>query len=314
MEEVNTPLVSVIMNCYNSETYLREAIDSVYAQTYKNWEIIFWDNCSTDGSAKIANSYDSRLRYFRGEKNIPLGAARNLALEKVRGEFVTFLDCDDLILPQKLEKLVPLFFADSEIGFVYSDAILFNSKGDTKQVYAGRVFHRGHCFRKLLAKYNIAFLTVVIRKKAIDSLDYWFDDSFSMCEEADLFLRIAYKWKIDMVPDVLGKWRVHSESLTWKNPIGFSEEFEEMMVKYEKFIPDFKVVYQDEIKSMRMNHLIATAISFWRGHRPAEAREKLRSLLFCNLRATVYWFFMFLPFKSYSYVIKWVRSSNSISP
>ena len=58
------PLVSIIMNCYNSERFLKEAIDSVYAQTYSNWEIIFWDNASTDDSATIANSYDERLKYY----------------------------------------------------------------------------------------------------------------------------------------------------------------------------------------------------------------------------------------------------------
>ena len=82
MNKNNQPLVCVIMNCYNGEKYLREAIDSVYAQSYKNWEIIFWDNLSTDSSAKIAKSYDSKLRYFVGQETIPLGAARNKALSK----------------------------------------------------------------------------------------------------------------------------------------------------------------------------------------------------------------------------------------
>ena len=59
-----TPLVSIIINCYNGEKYLAQAIDSIYNQTYKNWEIIFWDNASTDKSASIAKSYDSRLKYY----------------------------------------------------------------------------------------------------------------------------------------------------------------------------------------------------------------------------------------------------------
>ena len=80
---MNQAKVSIVMNCLNGEKYLRESIDSVYGQTYKNWEIIFWDNNSTDKSAEIANSYDSRLRYFKGELTISLGAARNKALEKL---------------------------------------------------------------------------------------------------------------------------------------------------------------------------------------------------------------------------------------
>ena len=68
MNKKGQPLVSVIMNCYNGEKYLREAIDSIYAQTYTNWEIIFWDNASTDNSAEIAKLSDSRLKYFYGEE------------------------------------------------------------------------------------------------------------------------------------------------------------------------------------------------------------------------------------------------------
>src|SRR5437868_4501867 len=99
------PLVSVIMNCLNGEQFLRDAIDSVIAQTYANWEIVFWDNASTDASASIAQSYhDDRIRYFRGDSTVPLGHARNLAIQKSRGTFIAFLDCDDLWLPTKLEK------------------------------------------------------------------------------------------------------------------------------------------------------------------------------------------------------------------
>ena len=66
------------MNCFNGERYLREAIDSVYLQTYKNWEIIFWDNASTDKSSRIANSYDKKLKYYRSDKNTKLGEASRM--------------------------------------------------------------------------------------------------------------------------------------------------------------------------------------------------------------------------------------------
>ena len=101
--ESKKPLVSIIINCYNGEKYLREAIDSIYSQTYVNWEIIFWDNCSTDRSAEIAKSFDHRLRYYCTVDTTPLGAARNLAIKKTKGKYIAFLDCDDLYLPEKLE-------------------------------------------------------------------------------------------------------------------------------------------------------------------------------------------------------------------
>ena len=80
------------MNCYNGEKYLREAIDSIYAQSYENWEIIFWDNCSTDSSAEIAKSYDEKIKYFTVSSKLELGEARKLATEHARGKYLAFLD------------------------------------------------------------------------------------------------------------------------------------------------------------------------------------------------------------------------------
>src|SRR5215216_2874373 len=95
-------LVSVIINCYNGERWLREAIDSVVAQTYDNWEIIFWDNRSTDRSAEIAKGYGERVRYFLAPQQTPLGQARGLAMREARGQYIAFLDCDDVWLPHNL--------------------------------------------------------------------------------------------------------------------------------------------------------------------------------------------------------------------
>ena len=134
--ENNQPLISVIMNCYNSDKYLKEAIDSVIAQTYANWEIIFWDNQSTDQSAEIVKLYDDeRIKYFYAEQHTTLGEGRNKALEKVTGEFISFLDCDDLYLPQKLEKTLE-YFKDDNIGLVYTNGYtLFEDKNIKKLFY-----------------------------------------------------------------------------------------------------------------------------------------------------------------------------------
>ena len=123
------PLVSVIINCFNGEKYLREALDSVITQTYKNWEIIFWDNQSTDKSAEIFKSYkDSRLKYYCASSHAAiLYEARNYALKKANGDFIAFLDVDDWWLPNKLEKQIPLF-DDPDVGLVYGNVWSFFEK------------------------------------------------------------------------------------------------------------------------------------------------------------------------------------------
>ena len=90
------PLVSIIMNCYNGEKYLREALNSVIEQTFQNWELIFWDNQSSDRSAFVFKRYDEkRFKYFYSPKHTLLYEARNYAIEKASGEFYAFLDVDD---------------------------------------------------------------------------------------------------------------------------------------------------------------------------------------------------------------------------
>ena len=124
----NKPLVSVIMNCLNCEQYLNEAIDSVYAQTYENWEIIFWDNDSCDNSKNIAKSYDSRLKYFSSDETCILGKARTMAVQEARGEYLAFLDCDDIWFKDKLKNQMRFFFEGEEnLGLVYGSCLLYTS-------------------------------------------------------------------------------------------------------------------------------------------------------------------------------------------
>ena len=90
-------LVSIVVNCYNGETFLRECLDSICAQDYRNWEIIFYDNCSTDDSRRIYEEYnDDRFRYFSTSETIPLYQARGEAMKLCNGEFIAFLDVDDI--------------------------------------------------------------------------------------------------------------------------------------------------------------------------------------------------------------------------
>ena len=89
-------LISIIVNCFNGEKYLSRCIKSVLSQTYKNWEIIFWNNKSTDKSEKIIKNFsDKRIKIFRSKKFLNLYDARNRAIQKSRGQYICFLDTDD---------------------------------------------------------------------------------------------------------------------------------------------------------------------------------------------------------------------------
>ena len=100
----NNPFISVIMNCHNGEKFLKKSIQSVLRQSYYNWELIFWDNCSSDNSASIIKSFnDNRIRYFKSKRFTNLYDARNQAIKKSKGEFICFLDTDDWWIKEKLK-------------------------------------------------------------------------------------------------------------------------------------------------------------------------------------------------------------------
>src|SRR5690242_13304217 len=98
------PQVSVIINVRDGASTLRAALDSVLGQTFRDWELIVWDDCSSDDSGSIVAGYrDPRIRYILSPEPVSLGRARQLAIEQASGEWIAFLDQDDIWLPRKLE-------------------------------------------------------------------------------------------------------------------------------------------------------------------------------------------------------------------
>ena len=214
------PLVSIIMNCFNGARYLREALDSVYRQTFKDYEIIFWDNQSTDDSSKIAQSYGELLKYFRGENFLPLGAARNAAIEKASGKYIAFLDCDDIWLPEKLEKQVALLESNKALGLVYSDCYFINSAGDVaeKTFFFNKSPFRGMAFKELFQENLIAILTAIVTREAIEKAGL-LNPKYEIGEEYDLWLRIAQFYPIDFIEQPLAKYQIHQASISLKKHI-----------------------------------------------------------------------------------------------
>lgn len=194
------------MNCYNSDSFLREAIDSVYAQSFEDWEIVFWDNQSTDESARIAKGYDQRLRYLRGTEFLSLGEARNRALTEARGEYVAILDCDDVWKPEKLEKQIAVFESEPEVGVVYSNCDIVDRNGKlVGPMLSPSQFYRGDVFEPLLLfKFFPPWPTVIFQKWAGE-----FFKPYKIVEDYDLLLRIAHRLPFAYVPDSLAKYRTH---------------------------------------------------------------------------------------------------------
>ena len=256
------PLISIIMNCYNGEKYLRESLNSVLKQTYKNWEIIFLDNQSNDASAKIFKDYkDDRLKYYCADSHIEiLNKARNYALKKVNGEFIAFLDVDDWWLPEKLEKQIPLF-DDPDVGLVYGNVWLFLEKKNIKKIYKKGNLPTGMILNELLNDYVIGSPTYVIRKKSLESLEYCFSDDFHIIGDFDINTRLAAKWKVKCVQSAVAFWRMHGKNLSIRHR--------------EKEIHELKTWF----KQMKNNQLISSQTHFNRVLLSAYFLETMQSIM-----------------------------------
>jgi glycosyltransferase involved in cell wall biosynthesis len=216
------PKVSVIMNCYNGEKYLKEAIDSIYAQTFPDWEIIFWDNCSTDRSAEIAKSYDTRLKYYRSDNNDRLGKARSLALAKATGEWIAFLDTDDYWFPTKLEtQLIHVEYTEHIVCYAGIKEITPRGRLIRNILPA---YTSGHHLSRQLAQFDINMVTPIVKKQALLEFGINFDENITASEEYNLFIRLAAKGTFCAVHEILGAWRISPGSLTDRSIKEWSED------------------------------------------------------------------------------------------
>jgi glycosyltransferase involved in cell wall biosynthesis len=242
------PQVSVIMNCRNSGCYLREALDSVYSQTFRDFEIIFWDNQSTDDSAAIAQSYGEPLRYFRGENVLSLGAARNEAIARACGKYIAFLDCDDIWEPDKLELQVRRLEDSPDADFLYGNFYRFQDGKPGALALKGRQ-PEGDVFERFLANYPVGLLTVIVKASCLKELGELFDANLNLLEEYDLFMRILYGRKAFYIDRPLAHYRIHPNMTTITLRTGWPEEQAYVLEKLKRLSPDFCHVYRSVLSA-----------------------------------------------------------------
>ncbi|MFH1369568.1 MAG: glycosyltransferase [Elusimicrobiota bacterium] len=289
------PRVSVIMNCLNGEKFLKEAMDSTFAQDYADWEIIFWDNASTDKSAEIARSYGPKVKYFKSDKTTSLGEARNRAISVSKGEFITFLDTDDYWLQGKLSSQVSLMDAHPGTGFIHTNFYVFDVfKGNKKAALTGTQ-PTGRIFRRMLKSYAIGILSVMVRKRVLDSCVELFDPNLTYASDYDLFLRIIHDTDTAYIDKLLAVYRMHSGMNTLKAFEKNQKEIGYVINKLAGIYPNFNSDYSGELRilngALEYSDIWAMLL---RGD-VSEVRRKTQLLRSINMRLTLLYISSFLP-------------------
>ena len=235
------PKVSILMNAYNAQKYLKDAIDSIYAQTFQDWEIIFIDNCSTDDSKLIVDGYDDKIKYFKTPKNIPLGEARNFGLTHCNNEYLAFLDTDDIWLVNKLEVQVDLMDKNTKLQMCYSGVIYIDENSNEKKRFIPQA-ETGYVLREQLKRYEINMQSVIIR----NNIEIDFNKTMQFSPDFDLFIKIASMYDIGVIKEYLVKYRKVENSLTSKKIDRWWIETKQTLDEVFQNKPELKEKYPKE--------------------------------------------------------------------
>ena len=278
------PRVSVIIPTYNCDRYLARAIESALEQSYTDHEILIVDDGSTDNTADLLDRYEGKIRYFR-QPNRGVSAARNLALSHATGEFIAYLDADDMWYPKKLELQVAFLDIEKECGLVHTEVSVIDEddhivhlrfNGETQ-----RVIPQGHCLADMLRQCHIQTLTVLERRECVHRAGL-FDERLPIAQDYHHWIKVALEgFAIGYLPDPLAKYRWRGGSL-----MGNQRRFlEDLVVIYESLLQENRIIRNGEgnmvqivsqelfLKHRQLAYLERT------GGKYGQARKRMRHLI-----------------------------------
>lgn len=204
------PKVSVLLPAYNTKAeYLREAVDSILAQTFTDFELLILDDCSTHPSvAEVVSSYsDGRIKFFRNDRNLGISGSRNKLIELAQGEYLANADHDDISLPNRLELQVNFMDSHPEVGVLGGTIIMF-----PKYARSTMPFENDDIENRTMFNISLNHQAAMIRKNVLDRTKVRYEEEFSPAEDHRLWTRLIGKTRFANLPDLLVRYRKHEEN------------------------------------------------------------------------------------------------------
>lgn len=256
MAENKKPEVTILIPTYNRADLILESLDSVFAQSYRDFEIVVVDDGSTDNTAEVLSPLAEQglLRYFHQE-NKGEAAARNKGLLEARGEYVAFLDSDDLFEPEKLAIQIAYLQSHPNVGLVHSGYIKFDNTGNNLG-YRDPSWFSGNIYPQMLLYWTtlMAVDTVVIRKSALETVGS-FDETLRVGPDLDMWRRIARKHPFGFINKSLARIRVHEGNISG-NKISAMDGFSKYLEKAFKDDPSLSPRFRQQVFS-KMHSTVA---------------------------------------------------------
>lgn len=246
-------LISIITPTYNRELFLSQMIESVLAQTHREWELIIVDDGSTDNSKELVQQYidkDPRINYLQQE-NQGQSIARNKGLAVANGEFICFLDSDNYWPQDKLEKSVQAFKDYPDADIVYGDCVTIDEQGtelhrNNMKRHSGRIAH-------LLLKDNFVSMNTAMTKKTCFNEMGGMSGTRRVADDYDLWLKFSARFKFQYIPEYMVFYRVMKNQISTNKKLRFETN--------EKIIVDFIAKYPDAITEKQKKEGLAAFYS-----------------------------------------------------
>lgn len=244
------PLVSVIMPVYNSEKYLREAIDSILNQTYKNIELIIIDDGSSDNSINVVKSYNSeKIRFYINEKNMGVSSTRNKALDLSKGKYIALMDSDDISPLDRIEKQVEYLEKNSDFGLIGGHYESFTEY----PFYTKRKF-RKHCLNHIENQVNLNFIgsiaapTAMFRNDIIKNNNIYFDTELKVGEDFDFWRQIGKFTKVTNIDHFLIRYRKHPSNTTKNKDLVDAHMTKSILKSLNDLEIDINIYFNEDLK------------------------------------------------------------------
>jgi glycosyltransferase involved in cell wall biosynthesis len=274
--------VSVVIASYNTGRYLPLAVESVLGQSYPDVHVWIIDDGSTDDTPAVIQRWRDEPRvHVHRQPNGGQARAKNQGVALSRGRFVAFLDADDVWLPDKLVRQMPLFSGQPEVGVVYSDYELMD--GDGRKLPKGPILmHRGWVSGALLIENFVPFPSAVVRRTCLERHGP-FDESLCMGIDYDLWLRLSPHYQFDFIPDAMVRYRIWSGQMS-KN---YRQRYESAIGIMQRFLADNDGVVEPAVVRRAWTHTYVgrgDCILWNEKDRLAAMRDYARALAFGPLR------------------------------
>ena len=211
--------VSIIINCYNGSRYLKKTLESVISQSYKDWELIFWDNQSDDNSYEIFNDFkEKKFKYFRAKKHTSLHKARNLALGECSGDIIGFLDTDDYWSESKLKDQIDILEREPKVDCVYTKFwVKYENFFIPNKLITFKNLPEGKILDRLLNEYNFSLGSALFRKNKLENFPNVFSEKFDLISDFDFMIRFTKKNHLACVQKPLHYYRKHKNNMSLIN-------------------------------------------------------------------------------------------------